>query len=262
MKAVVLGSGSGGNATYVEAGGVRLLIDAGFACRTLEQRLAAVGASPDGLDGILVTHEHTDHMKGLANFVKRHPTAVFVTEGTAAVCEHLMRRAKETVPDFAVFQPRVPFALGDLTITPIPISHDVAEPVGYTLADGAEKLGYFTDLGIVTAEILAAFAGCTDLILESNHDPETLRRSGRPWSLITRISGESGHLSNEQACQAVAAACPPELRSVTLAHLSEECNAPELACRLMAATLQHIGRGDVTLRCAAQNASCPVCGCC
>lgn len=260
MKVAILGSGSQGNAVYVEAGGVRVLIDAGFSCRTLEQRLAAAGVSPEGLDGILVTHEHSDHVKGLAAFVKRHPTVVYASEGTASVCERLILRDGGCVPEFAVFQPRVPFALGDLTVTAVPVSHDVAEPTGYTLADGAEQLGYFTDLGFVSAEVLAAFAGCTDLILESNHDPEMLRQSGRPWALIARIAGESGHLSNEQACAALAEACPAGLRSLTLAHLSGECNDPELARRLMAATLRHLGRDDVRLACAAQNAVCPVCG--
>ncbi len=245
MRFCVLASGSKGNATYVEAGGLRLLIDAGLACRTLERRLAAVGVSPEGLDAILVTHEHTDHVAGLDRFAARWQVPVYANEGTAAVVERQCRLAGRAAPEFAVFESRVPFALGGLTVTPVRVSHDTAEPVAFTLDDGTARLGYFTDLGFVSREVAAALAGCAALVLESNHDVGLLRSSGRPFSLVSRIHGDSGHLSNEQACEAVAARGAEGLRALVLAHLSQECNDAALALSMMRATLRHIGRPDL-----------------
>lgn len=245
MRVCVLASGSKGNATYVEGGGTRVLIDAGLSCRALERRLAEAGLGDGGLDGILVTHEHADHVAGLARFAARHGLTVYANEGTAAVVERQCRLGGTPPPDFAVFESRVPFALGGLTVTGVRVSHDTAEPVAYTLDDGAARLGYFTDLGFVSREVAAAFAGCAALILESNHDPQMLRASGRPFALVARIAGESGHLSNDQACEALAAHCPATLRRLVLAHLSEECNQPAVARALMARTLRGIGRGDL-----------------
>ena len=237
-----MASGSKGNATYVEGGGVRLLIDAGISCRDLEKRLAAVGESPDGLDGILITHEHIDHVRGLARFVDRHDTPVFANEGTAAVVERQCRlEGKSPTPDFTLFESRVPFTLGDLTVTPVRTSHDTAEPVAYTLDDGATCLGYFTDLGFVSGEVAAALAACDALVLESNHDLTMLRESGRPFALISRIAGDSGHLSNDQACEAIARCASPTLRALVLAHLSEECNQPAVARACMARALKARG---------------------
>ena len=224
MRICVLASGSKGNATYVEGGGVRLLIDAGISCRDLEKRLAAVGESPDGLDGILITHEHIDHVRGLARFVDRHGTPVFANEGTAAVVERQCRlEGKSPPPDFTLFESRVPFALGGLTVTPVRTSHDTAEPVAYTLDDGAARLGYFTDLGFVSNEVADALAACDAL------------------ALISRIAGDSGHLSNDQACEAIARCASPNLRALVLAHLSEECNQPAVARACMARALKARG---------------------
>lgn len=241
MRICVLASGSKGNAAYVEGGGVRLLIDAGLSCRDLERRLAAVGASPDGLDAILVTHEHEDHVRGLDRFAARHGAPVFANEGTAAVVERQCRLSGREAPPFTLFESRVPFALGGLTVTPVRISHDTAEPVAYTLDDGAARLGYFTDLGFVSDEVAAALAACDALVLESNHDLEMLRHSGRPYPLVARIAGESGHLSNDQACEAVARCAAPTLRALVLAHLSEECNQPDVARACMARALKARG---------------------
>ena len=241
MRICVLASGSKGNATYVEGGGVRLLIDAGLSCRDLERRLQAVGESPDGLDAILVTHEHVDHVRGLGRFAERHGAAVFANEGTAAVVERQCRLAGREAPPFTLFQSRVPFALGGLTVTPVRTSHDTAEPVAYTLDDGAARLGLFTDLGFVSGEVAAALAACDALILESNHDLGMLRASGRPYPLVARIAGESGHLSNDQAAEAVARCAAPGLRALVLAHLSEECNQPDLARAAMARALNARG---------------------
>lgn len=236
---------------------MRLLIDAGLCCRTLEQRLKEAEIAPESLDGILITHEHTDHVGGLDRFVKKYHTPVFANYNTAAVIEHMCRRERHEAPEFTFFESGLPFMLGDLTITPVPIPHDTAEPVAYVLDDGTHRLGYFTDLGHVNDSVAQALTGCTALILESNHDLQMLRNSGRGFQLISRISGRAGHLSNEQACEAVATYAAAELRSITLAHLSRDCNLPELAATMMQGTLKHIGRSDVALHVAQQNAPLP-----
>lgn len=253
MRFCVLASGSKGNATYIEAGGFRFLVDAGLSCRALEQRMASVGISPQGLDGIFVTHEHVDHVQGLCGFLRKHPTPVFTNEGTASAVERKCFQECREIPEFSVFESSVPFALGSLTITPVRISHDTAEPVAFTFDDGDRKFGYFTDLGFVSPEVAMAFSGCSAMVLESNHDLGMLRSSGRPYSLVARISGQSGHLSNEQACMAVANAIPDELQTLVLAHLSQECNDPRLALSMMGRTLEHVGREKVRLTVASQD---------
>lgn len=258
MRFCVLASGSKGNATYLEAAGLRFLIDAGLSCRTLEKRMAAAGLSPDGLDGIFVTHEHIDHVRGLATFVAKHPTTIFTNEGTADAVERQLRRTTGEVLEFCIFESRVPFMMDEVTITPVRISHDTAEPVAYTFACPEGKVGYFTDLGFVSPEVAAAFTGCSAIVLESNHDLGMLRSSGRPYHLVARISGPSGHLSNEQACKAVASAMPETLHTLVLAHLSEECNDPELARAMMAGTLRHVGREKVRLAVAKQDEPLPL----
>lgn len=257
MRFSVLASGSSANATLIEAAGLRLLIDIGLNCRTLEQRLKALDVAPESLDGILITHEHTDHIGGLEVFTKKYPVPIFANYNTAAVVERQCRCHQRAVPEFNFFESGLPFMLGDLTITPVPIPHDTAEPVAYVIEDGSHKLGYFTDLGYVTEGVAQAITGCNALILESNHDLQMLRNSGRGFQLISRISGRAGHLSNDQACEAVATYASDELRTITLAHLSRDCNQPELAGALMSGTLKHIGKQNVKLAIAKQNESLP-----
>lgn len=245
MKFSVLASGSKENATYVEHGGMKLLIDLGPSCRKVVQRLAGLGADPASLDGILVTHDHGDHIDGIANFCKKYQVPVYANEGTASMIERACYRKKASAPEFVIFQTQIPFSFGDLTVTPIPVPHDTAEPVGYTLDDGEARFAYFTDLGHPSEPIVQAVRTATALVLESNHDPQMLQNSGRAYDLICRIRGPVGHLSNEDACRLIAAAAPERLRALVLAHLSQDCNLPDLAETLMRATLREIGRADL-----------------
>lgn len=258
MRFSVLASSSSANATFVEAGGVRLLIDAGLRCKPLEERLQAIGVAPNSLDGILITHEHTDHIQGVARFVKKYPMPVFANENTAEVIARICQQNAQPVPEFGFFESNFSFNFGDLTITPQQIPHDTAEPVGYLLSDGEHTLGYFTDLGFVPAHVSNAIPHCDALILESNYDPQMLRTSNRPFSLISRISGRSGHLSNEQACETIATYASERLKSLTLAHLSTECNDPNLVQALMKATLKTIQRTDIALTIARPDAATPI----
>lgn len=245
MRFSVLASGSKENATYVEHGGVRLLIDAGPSCRRLTQHLNDLGVDPASLEGVLITHEHADHIAGLATFCTRYQVPVYTNEGTASAIERICYADRKPLPEFAIFQTRIPFAFGELTVTPVPTSHDTAESVGYTLDDGRTRFGYFTDLGTFSEETVNAVRDCDALVLESNHDPQMLANSKRPYPTIIRIRGPVGHLSNEEACRLIAAAAPAKLRALVLAHLSQECNHPDLARTMMRATLETIGRADL-----------------
>lgn len=261
MKFSVLASGSKGNVTLVESGAMRLLIDVGVSCRSLEGLLKAYDVDPASIQAALITHEHDDHVKGLSLFAKKYSIAVYANEGTAAVIERQCLKEKAFVPEFVIFESNIPFALGELTVTPLRTSHDTAEPVGYLLDDGCTTLGYFTDLGITTPAILNAMGCCQALVLESNHDPDMLRASGRPYPLVMRIAGASGHLSNEQACEAMLLAQPRALKHLVLAHLSEDCNQPEVAHTLMARTLQALQQEDVALYVASQKVALPFIEC-
>lgn len=253
MRYCVLASGSQANATLVEAGGLRLLIDIGVRCRTLETHFKNLSIAPESIDAILITHEHIDHVAGLSRFVKKYHTPVFTNYNTAAVIERQCTLEEQPIPEFNLFDTNLPFALGDLTVTPIEIPHDTAEPVGYLIDDGTHCLGYFTDLGHVTPRIAAVLPLCHALIWESNHDLQMLRSSGRGFPLIARISGRAGHLSNAQACEAIAQGASDRLRILTLAHLSRDCNLPDVAHAEMTRVLKQLNRSDIQLLIAQQN---------
>lgn len=227
MKFAVLASGSSGNCTYVESGDTRLLIDAGTNCKCLRDRLRAVGAELEGVSAVLLTHDHCDHVSALSVLLRRHPVPVFATEGTAeAVCCAQHDGAEW---DWNCFAAGTSFEIGPFVVEAFPVPHDAADPVGFVLSDGTARLGVATDLGEAPAVVAHHLAGCDALSLEFNHDPMLLEGSGRPWSLIQRIRGRSGHLSNEQASALLARIASPRLRRLVPAHLSSECNRPDLA---------------------------------
>jgi phosphoribosyl 1,2-cyclic phosphodiesterase len=258
MKFSVLTSGSSGNLTYVEGGGIRLLIDVGVSCRKIEQLLATIDVPPSSINAILITHEHVDHVRGLQRFGEKYKVDIYANEGTAAVVERQIRRENKTPPPFVLFESNIPFMLGDLTVTPVRISHDTAEPVGYLIEENQTTFGLFTDLGVAPERITTMMAQCHALVLESNHDLEMLKNSNRGYALISRISGASGHLSNMQACEALLNAAPASLQTLVLAHLSGECNQPEVAHAMMARTLQLMHREEVQLHVASQTVPLPL----
>lgn len=227
MRFAVLASGSSGNSTYVESGDARVLIDAGTNWKCLCARLRAAGAAPEALTAVLLTHDHQDHVSALSVLQHRHPVPVYATEGTAeAVC-----CAQPEGADWAwnCFAAGSSFEVGPLSVEAFPVPHDAADPVGFVLSDGAVRLGVATDLGDAPAVVAHHLAGCDALSLEFNHDRLMLEGSGRPWSLIQRIRGRSGHLSNDQASELLARIASPRLRRVVPAHLSAECNRADLA---------------------------------
>lgn len=222
MKVSVLASGSKGNAIFVEVDGIRLLIDAGISATRIKTRLAEQGVEARELDGILVTHEHRDHVNGLPTLSKWYHLPVFTREGTM---EHMACRGE--IPGDCIHVIEGDFQLGDVRISPFAISHDAADPVGYRI-QGTKTCTVATDLGFVTSSVQAALEGADFMVLEANHDPGLLKQGSYPWPLKQRILSNRGHLANSDAAWALAR-LKRKPKRVFLAHLSEENNRPELA---------------------------------
>lgn len=251
MRLRVFASGSKGNCLAVRGGGKLLLVDCGLSCRELTRRMAACGLSPDAVDGVLFTHDHSDHCAGLATFHRRHPQVALYANGETADAIAAVTGVEE---GWCVFETGEPFAVGGLTVQSFPVPHDAADAVGYLIGDGASSLFVGTDMGELSAPAKAALARATCAVLEANHDPGLLARSDRPEALKRRIRGRSGHLSNDQAADALRALNPPALRTLLLAHLSSQCNADYLALEAAARALRDLGRADVALAALAQDA--------
>ncbi|MHB8078996.1 MAG: MBL fold metallo-hydrolase [Candidatus Krumholzibacteriia bacterium] len=220
-----LASGSRGNATWVEADGVALLIDCGLSGRTLAQRLAARGLAARRIVAVLVTHEHHDHVAGLASFLAGRPATLHMTEGTLRGSRRLTGVSGRRVAVGA------PLAVGGLAITAVAVSHDAREPVAYRIEGGGAAALFLTDLGSADGLPDRALSGLDYLLVEANHDERLLRDGPYPEPLKRRIAGERGHLSNAQCGELLARIVPlsPRLGRVTLGHLSTTNNDPDLA---------------------------------
>lgn len=234
-----LGSGSSGNALLVESGATRLLVDCGFGLRETTARLNRLGLEPANLTGVLVTHEHADHIGGVFRLARRHKLPVWLTYGTlmasASGAEHA---------DCRVIDSHDPLAIGDLEVFPYPVPHDAREPVQYVLSDGDLRLGVLTDAGEVTAHMRAMLSGCDGLVIECNHDARMLANSTYPPVLKRRIAGRYGHLENQEAAELLASIDLSRLQHLVAAHLSEQNNLPELAVRAVAGAM-NCGEGWV-----------------
>lgn len=241
MRVSVLGSGSRGNATLVEAGGVRLMIDAGFSGKDLARRLRAIDVEPESVTAIVITHDHGDHTCGMGIFARRFGTPIHLTQRTRAACARLLR-GRETVHTYGTDRE---FLIGRLRIDPFLTVHDAADPVAVTLTDTetGSKLGIATDLGRPTTGVRHALARCHMLVLESNHDEDMLWSGPYPWSVKQRIASSHGHLSNRAAGQLATELFHGELASVVLAHLSDSCNEPALAHDVVGLSLEKTGYG-------------------
>lgn len=227
----MLGSGSRGNATLVEAGGTTVLLDCGFSVTQVEQRLARLGRRIEDIDAIVVTHEHGDHVGGVATLARTFGLPVWATAGTARAAG-LMDMA-----EWCVFDSHAAFAIGDMEISPFPVPHDAREPCQFVFGDGARRLGVLTDVGTITPHIVTTLSGCDALMLECNHDLTMLVTGEYTPRLKKRVGGAHGHLNNEQAAALLAALDRSRLRYVVAAHLSEKNNRPELARRALAGAM-------------------------
>ncbi len=245
MRFATLGSGSRGNAAVVEAAGVRVLVDCGFGLRESRQRLASLGVEAESLDAILLTHEHTDHVRGAGPLARRHGIPVFATAGTwrAAGCGEVPRVHLFSSHDRG-------FRIGGIRVRPFPVPHDAREPCQFVLEGDGTSLGILTDSGTVTPHAGAVLAECDALVLECNHDPQMLRNGPYPPSLQARVGGELGHLSNLQAAELLDRLDHGALRWLVAAHLSEKNNRPELVRECLSGVC---GELDGRLRVASQD---------
>lgn len=237
MKFASLGSGSEGNALLIStrSGTTRttVMLDCGFAVRETERRLARLQLTPDDISGIVVTHEHQDHVGGVFKFARRHRVPVWLTFGTfQAVQSHCDGVDLHFCRDAERLQ------IGDLELSPYTVPHDAREPVQYVAGNGVAKLGVLTDAGHATPHMINALGGCNALMLECNHDRQMLRDSHYPESLKRRIGGDYGHLSNEAAAGILSAMDKSCLKRIVGAHLSLKNNTPELALAALAAVVQ------------------------
>jgi phosphoribosyl 1,2-cyclic phosphodiesterase len=253
VRLTILGSGSSGNCAYLETDQVRILIDAGFSLRQIRQRLALIGKAPENLDGILVTHEHSDHVQGLSALSEKLKIPVYCNRPTHEAIQYQLGSRLEC----RLFSTGATFELGDLLVESFSIPHDAQDPVGFLVRTPAGNVGFLTDLGHATRLVLERVRRAHALVLEANHDVKLLQDCPhRPWSLKQRILGRHGHLSNEAAADAAEAIMSAELRHLYLGHLSRECNRPDLARRVVAERLGRIGANHVEITVTSQGTPC------
>lgn len=233
MRFASLGSGSEGNALVVEAGRSRVMLDCGFSAVETVRRLARLGLEPENLDAILVTHEHDDHVGGVARFARKFNIPVYLSYGTHAATA----AAGSVFAEVVIIDSHSPFTVGDVEIFPYPVPHDAREPTQFVFGNGASRLGVLTDAGSSTPHIEAMLSGLDGLVIECNHDRDMLLDSSYPPTLKSRIAGRYGHLDNHQAAQIVAAIDRQSLQHVVAAHLSQKNNRPDLACAALAGAL-------------------------
>ncbi|MBI5273274.1 MAG: MBL fold metallo-hydrolase [Chlamydiia bacterium] len=228
-----LASGSKGNSIYIGTDRTRVLIDAGLSAAQLQKRLSELSVDISTIQAILVTHEHTDHILGLASLAERFNIPIFANAETAqGICSALHIR-----PRFKIFTTGEPFEFSDLEIHPFSVPHDTLDPVAFTVRTGGIKLGVCADLGHVTSLIRKQLEGCDYLYVEANHEPSMVHASARPQVYKQRVLGRQGHLSNEECAQLLVSIYHSGLKHVYLAHLSSECNTPDVALSMVRARL-------------------------
>ena len=221
-------SGSSGNCAVWRAGKTAILIDMGVSVRALDKALKEIDMRMEDLSAVLLTHEHTDHIKGLATFTKKYDLPVYASFGTAAAILQKLPRAQKNLRTFAGGES---FAVDGLQVQSVPIPHDAAEPVAYRIAGGGHQLGYATDIGHMTDDLKDMITGCDTVVLESNHDVDMLRRGPYPMYLKQRIFGQYGHLSNDDCARNAAELAQTGTKRLVLAHLSDKNNDPLTALR-------------------------------
>lgn len=248
MQVTVLASGSKGNSVFVEMEGVKLLVDAGISTRRIKQELSQIGQDIAELDGVFITHEHSDHISGLATLAKKYHIPVFSRPDTFRAMSCYKDLPLDTVNPI-VDQVR----LGRVAVRAFGIPHDAADPVGYAVL-GSSKCVVATDMGFVSSQLRQELEGARVLVLESNHDTDMLKNGSYPWPLKQRILSNRGHLSNTDAAWTIVH-LKQRPQKVFLAHLSEKNNTPQLALETVNSILQQQGAGAVEIHMTSQNSS-------
>lgn len=220
-----LASGSKGNAIYVANENSALLFDCGLSAIEIERRLLSINVEPKSLTAIVASHEHRDHIQGVAVMSRRFQLPVYITRPTLSAGARLLGGLHET----RCFKPGTDFSINGLQIHPFPISHDAADPVGFTIEDRGNKIGIATDLGAPTMLVRQHLKGCRLIVLEANHDIKMLEQGPYPWDLKQRIKSRHGHLSNEASRDLLEDVADNQLEHVIVAHISETNNHPDKA---------------------------------
>jgi phosphoribosyl 1,2-cyclic phosphodiesterase len=241
VRIAVLASGSSGNAILVSSNSTSVLVDAGISARRVTRAARALGIPPESIDAVLVTHEHSDHVAGLTTLTRRLALPVVASPGTHA---SIRRRIPDAAARVEVHAGRE-YVVGDLAIMPFATSHDGAEPLGYSIADGRTRAAIATDLGVVGRNVRRHLLDADCAVLEFNHDERMLLDGPYPWYLKQRILSNVGHLSNASAANELVRAGDAPLSVVILAHLSAENNDAELAHQTALSALDRAGRSDV-----------------
>ena len=253
-RMTILGSGSNGNCTYLETDETRLLIDAGLSGKQIRQRLLTIGRAPEDLHGILITHEHSDHISGLVVLAAKLRIPVY--------CNRLTREAIAAIIEppisFQIFETGSRFAVGDVEVETFSVPHDAYDPVGFLIHTGAGRIGFLTDLGYATKLIIQRVRTANVLLLETNHDLKLLQDDPhRPWSVKQRILSRHGHLSNDAAADLAEQVVSADLSRLYLGHLSGDCNRPDLAQGAVARRMEKVGASHVHIEAASQNLPSP-----
>ncbi len=246
MRFALLGSGSEGNGLVVQTGQSVVLMDCGFSVAETTARLSRLGLEPSRLSGIVVTHEHSDHISGVTRLARQHGIPVWMTHGTLRA--HLSQTGRlgqpgrlnqsDELPDVTEIDPHAAFHIGEVQVHPYIVPHDAAEPVQYVFGgDGMPRLGVLTDAGCATPHIEAMLHGCDALVLECNHDEAMLANGDYPYFLKQRVGGRLGHLSNAEAARLLSRLDTSRLKHIAAAHLSSKNNTPELAVEALCGAL-------------------------
>jgi phosphoribosyl 1,2-cyclic phosphodiesterase len=235
FEVTILASSSSGNAALVRSESVTLLVDAGLSARQLTERLTQCDVSPSEISGILITHEHSDHVKGLPQWCKLHGTPIYCNRHTAS----LLREKMNFHQQWNIFESGSSFSLNDLSVQSFSIPHDAVDPVGFVLREKGVSFGFATDLGYATRLVIDALQGLDGLLLEANYDEQLLQQdSKRPWAVKQRIASRHGHLSNNAAAELLQQLLHEKLQHVALGHLSADCNKEALALEAIERVLE------------------------
>lgn len=233
MRFASLGSGSKGNATLVQSSDTLLLIDNGFSLKETCKRLASFEINPEDITGILVTHEHGDHVAGVGRLARKYNIPVWLTEGTRKAAEKTLL----DISELNIFHNHEVFEIDGIEVQPVTVPHDAREPSQFIFSNGVQRMGILTDVGSITPHIVSQYDQCDALILESNHDDQMLAQSVYPQHLKQRISGRLGHLANQQAADLLAKLNTNKLKHIIAAHLSEQNNCAARVRKSLATAL-------------------------
>ena len=239
IRYISVASGSSGNCHYIEKSNTKILVDAGLSGKKIESQLKEHCVEIDTLQGIMITHEHSDHIKGAGIISRRYDVPIFATEKTWYSMENSLGKIKPE--NRRVFKPYEIFSIEDIEITPFSTSHDAVDSCGFSLSDGKNKLSIATDLGYVTKEVLSYLSSSQLVILESNHDVQMLKMGSYPYYLKQRVLSDVGHLSNDVAGDIASQLVKLGTKAILLAHLSQENNMPVLAYQTVASIMQEQG---------------------